>query len=122
MDHVNALQPSVDANPWGPLASAGDVLGGAYLFEIEHDGSDALIALRPNAFAHGLRLDVVGLVSTGNRLQAAPLDAALLGIARQFGAHQLAMCTMRPHVERQCLRAGWKKTGVVMTKKIYVEQ
>lgn len=122
LEHVQALQPSVDANPWGPLASAGDVLGGSFLFEIEQGGAHALMALRPNAFAHGVRLDVVGLVSTGDRLQAAPLDAALLGLARQFGAQQLAMCTMRAHVERQCLRSGWQKTGVVMTKKLYVEQ
>lgn len=114
--------PSVEASPWGPLASALDVLNGSFLFEFEQGGAHALIALRPNQFAHGVRLDVVGLVSTGNRIPVGALDAALLGVAREFGAQQLAMCTMRPHVERQALRTGWKKTGVVMTKKLYVEQ
>lgn len=122
VDHVAALQPSVAASPWGPLASAGDVLGGAFLFEFEQGGAHALVALRPNNFAHGMRLDVVGLVSTGDRLPVGALDVALLGVARQFGADQLAMCTMRPHVERQALRSGWKKTGTVMVKNLYVQQ
>jgi len=122
LDDLHALQPSVDASPWGPLASAADVLAGSFLFEFEQGGAHALIALRPNQFAHGVRLDVVGLVSTGDRLPVGALDVALLGIAGQFGADQLAMCTARPHVERQALRSGWQKTGVVMTRKLYVEQ
>lgn len=121
-EHVRALQPSVDASPWGPLESPGDVLGGAYLFEFEQGGAHALLAVRPVPLALGLRLDVVGLVSLGDRLRSADFDAALCGIASRLGAAQVALCTKHEHVARQCARHGWSQTGVVMTKGLYVQQ
>lgn len=120
--HVHALQPSVDASPWGPLESAGDVLGGSYLFEFEQGGSRGLLAVRPVSLALGLRLDVVGLVSQGDRVRSGDLDAALCSIAGRLGAAQVAMCTKHEHVARQCARHGWVQTGVVMTKGLYVQQ
>lgn len=121
-EHVHALQPSVDASPWGPLESAGDVLGGSFLFEFEQGGAHALLAVRPVRLALGTRLDVVGLVSQGDRMQSGALDAALCDIAGRLGAAQVAMCTGKEHVARQCARHGWMQTGVVMTKGLYVQQ
>lgn len=121
-DHVAALLPSVDASPWGPLESAGDVLGGSYLFDFTQAGAHALLAVRPVRLALGTRLDVVGLVSLGDRMQSGALDAALCDIAGRLGAAQVAMCTKHQHVAQQCARHGWMQTGVVMTKGLYVQQ
>jgi hypothetical protein len=120
--HIEALQPSIDASPWGPLEGPGDVLGGAFLYEFDQGGAHALLAVRPVQLALGVRLDVVGLVSTGDRMQSGAIDAAACGIAAQFGALQVAMCTKQQHVARQCVRHGWTETGVVMTKGLYVQQ
>lgn len=114
---VQAFRPSVDASPWG-LEGLRDVLQGAYLFEFEQGGSRALLALSPVMREHGLRLDVVGLVSTGDRMRSGELDAAVCDVARQWGARMVAMCTPHEHVAKQCERHGWKKTGVVMTKEV----
>jgi len=121
-DHVRALLPSVDASPWGPLEGPGDALGGAFLFEFEQGRAHALVAVRPVSLALGVRLDVVGLVSDGERMRSGALDAAVCGIAQQLGAQQVAMCTKHEHVARQCARHGWQQTGVVMTKGLYVQQ
>lgn len=121
-DHVAALMPSVQASPWGPLEGPADVLGGAFLFEFEQGGAHALLAVRPVRLQLGVRLDVVGLVSTGDRMQSGAMDAAACDIARQLGAQQLAMCTQRNHVAQQSARHGWVETGVVMTKGLYVQQ
>lgn len=121
-DHVRALLPSVEASPWGPLEGPADVLQGAYLFEHRDGGAHALIAVKPVALALGQRLDVVGLVSLGDRLRGASLDASMVAIARALGVQQLAMCTNQKHVAHQCARHGWTETGVVMTKGLYVQQ
>ena len=121
-EHVLALMPSVQASPWGPLEGPGDVLGGSFLFEFEQGGAHALLAVRPVQLQLGVRLDVVGLVSTGDRMQSGAIDAAACDIARQLGAQQLAMCTQRNHVAQQCARHGWTESGVVMTKGLYVQQ
>ncbi len=113
--------PSVEASPWGPLEGPGDVLGGSFLFEFEQGRARALLAVRPVALQLGARLDVVGLVSLGERMHSGAIDAAACDIARQMGAQQLAMCTQQDHVARQCARHGWTQTGVVMTKGLYVK-
>ncbi len=112
----------MDASPWGPLESPGDVLGGSYLFDFRQDGAHALLAVRPVRLALGTRLDVVGLVSLGDRMRSGALDAALCDVAARLGAAQVAMCTKQEHVAQQCARHGWIKTGVVMTKGLYVQQ
>ena len=114
---VAEFAPSVAANPWGfgePL----EVLQGCHAFEYQSNGQRALIAVRPVARQAGTRLDVVGLVSTGNRLNALEFDAALMGIAAQFSAAQLAMTTLRPHIANQAKRSGWIQSGVLMIKPI----
>ncbi|GKT19558.1 hypothetical protein AVHY2522_22920 [Acidovorax sp. SUPP2522] len=115
--HVEALMPSVLASPW-PLEGARDVLQGALLYEFSQGRSHALLAVRPVPLAGGLRLDVVGLVSDGERLQGAAIDAAAVQVARSLGCQALAMCTVSAHVEKVCARTGWERAGVVMQKRV----
>lgn len=114
------MRPSVEASPWGGLANPHEALRGAHLFTFADGGQRALVALRPVVFGRGTRLDVVGLVSQGDRLHGAAFDQALMATARCFGASVLAMTTAREHIERQCIRQGWERTGSVMTKAIHV--
>lgn len=123
LERINALQPSVDANPWGPLEDARDVFYGASLYEFaSKPGESALVAVRPVSLAHGRRLDVVGLVSLADRLNMAALVASLEHLAHQHDAQQLAMCTKRAHLVRRALSLGWELTGQVMTKDLHVKQ
>ena len=85
-------------------------------FEVTQDASRALVAVRPVQSSAGKRLDVMALVSTGDRLDALDFDAAVTSIARQIGAGQLAMATIHPHIARACQRAGWTPTGQLMVK------
>lgn len=110
------MVPSVQASPW-PLDGIADALGGAMLYEFSSGKAHALMAVRPVRLEGGTRLDVVGLVSDGDRLNAAEIDGAAVSIARHYGAQALAMCTMRGHVARACERNGWQITGVVMAKR-----
>lgn len=121
-DHVAALLPSVEASPWGPLEGPADVLGGSFLWEFQQGGAHALMAVRPVRLQLGNRLDVVGLVSLGDRMPSGAIDAMACQAAQQLGAQQLAMCTKHEHVARQSARHGWVQTGVVMTKGLYVKQ
>lgn len=116
-DLVAEFAPSVAANPWG-FGRANEVLNGAEAFEYRHAGQRALIAVRPVRRLDGTRLDVVGLVSTGDRLQAFAFDAAMHQIAQQCQAQALAMTTQRAHVANVARRTGWQQTGVLMIKNI----
>jgi hypothetical protein len=115
--HVTALAPSVAVSPW-PLAGALDVLAGSLLYEFTSGKAHALIAVRPVDRESGRRLDVVGLVSDGERLRSAELDVALLSIAHELGCQVMAMCTKVPHVIKSCARRGWEISGMVMVKEI----
>lgn len=115
--HVAALAPAAAASPW-PMDGVGDVLGGALLYEFTHGRAHALLAVRPVALAGGRRLDVVGLVSDGERMQGAAIDGAAVSIARELDCRALAMCTKRAHVVKTCARQGWEITGMVMAKGI----
>jgi hypothetical protein len=120
-DRIAALQPSVDASPWGPLEDARDVFFGAHLYEFTRGREHALLAVRPVDLAHGRRLDVVGLVSLADRLNAAAMVGTLEALAHQHGAQQLAMCTKHAHLVKQCTRLGWSVTGQVLTKGLHVQ-
>jgi hypothetical protein len=113
---VLELLPSVLASPMGPMEGPMDVLGGAALFELSEGKRRALIAARPVNLEHGRRLDVVGLVSTGDRLQAATVARALDDLAAQLGCDQLAMLTQRAHVVKQASKHGWHISGLVLIK------
>lgn len=112
---VSEFAPSVNANPWG-FGRAEEVLHGAEAFEYALQNQRALIAVRPVRRIDGTRLDVVGLVSTGDRLHAFEFDAAMNQIAKEFEAKIMAMTTKRLHVANVASRTGWQQTGVLMIK------
>lgn len=114
--HIEALQPSVDASPWGPLEGPLDVLGNSFLYEVQQGRARALVAVRPVDLAMGRRLDVVGLVSTGDRMSAATVAGALDDMAAMHQATQLAMCTQRAHIIKGASRNGWSISGLVLLK------
>lgn len=116
-EHLDEFAPSVAVSPFGPLGAPADVLAGAYLYELAEGRRRALVAVRPLDQAHGRRLDVVGLVSTGDRMPAAAMGQALDLIATEHAADMLAMCTQRAHIVRQASRQGWCISGVVMQKR-----
>lgn len=116
-DMLDAFAPSLDANPWG-WGTAAEVLGGAFAFEVDGGACRALVAVRPVVRSAGTRLDVVGVVSIGERLRAADFDAAMLDIARRFDARALAMATLRPHIAHAAARVGWRPAGVLMVKRM----
>lgn len=118
-ERIAALQPSVDAGPWGPFEDARDQFYGASLYEYVRGRELALLAVRPERLAHGTRLDVVGLVSLADRLNSAAVVASLEGLAAEHGAQQLAMCTRRAHLVKSCTRLGWNVTGQVLTKGLF---
>ena len=113
---VLEMLPSVLASPWGPMEGALDVFGGALLYELTEGKRRALIAARPVNLEHGRRLDIVGLVSTGDRLQAAAFSNAVDDMAAQLACDQLAMCTQRAHLVKQASKHGWAISGLVVTK------
>jgi hypothetical protein len=117
LDLLAEFAPSVEANPWG-FGRAAEVLDGAQAFEYRHAGQRALVAVRPVHRLDGTRLDVVGLVSTGDRLQAFAFDAAMHQIATECQAQALAMTTQRQHIANVAHRTGWKQTGVLMIKNL----
>ena len=119
-DLLQAFAPSVLANPWG-FGTPLEVLGGSHAFEYQHHGQRALIAVRPVGRQHGTRLDVTGLVSLGDRMNASDVDAALLQMAHGFGAKALAMSTLRPHLVAACKRTGWLEAGTLMVKNLEVQ-
>ena len=114
--HVLDMMPSVNVSPWGPLEGPNDVLGGSMLYEITEGNGRALVAVRPVQLEMGKRLDVVGLVSTGDRLSAATVARALDDMAANHSADQLALWSQIPHVIKGAGRNGWNISGVVLTK------
>lgn len=121
-DALEALLPSVEASPWGALDSPGEVLGNAHLFEHTLEGQRVLIVTRPEQCAHGVRCDIVGLRSLGDRFNAAALDASLLRIAREgYSAQLIAMNTKHQHIVRRCEALGWTRTGFVVIKPVSLQ-
>lgn len=118
---IQEFAPSVAANPWG-FGTEMEVLKGCEAWEYHHAGQRALLAVRPVTRSAGTRLDVIALVSTGDRLDGATFDNAVTQLGHQYRARQLAMSTLRPHVAAVCRRTGWEETGILMIKKIGLAQ
>ncbi len=118
---LQAFGPSVEASPWG-WGTALEVLNGCQCFEYLQGGQRALLAVRPVVREAGTRLDVAGLVSLGDRIQAEPMRQALEQLAHRFEARALAMTTIRPHVSAVARRIGFEQTGVLMIKRTDVLQ
>lgn len=117
-DRVAAFAPSIEAAPNGPLTTAARVLHDAHLLEYCNGDQHALLAVKGVALPLGNRLDVVGLVSDGARLQSAPALEELRRFALLHAIDYMTMQTRRPHVARACQRAGWQQTGVVMVRQV----
>ena len=111
---VEAFRPAVDVSPWGPLAGPMNVLPGSHLFEYRHGAQHALIAAKPLALDNGQRVDVVGVVSLGDRMHCARLIDEFRAVARDAGADLVTMATRHEHLQRAADRAGWTRGGVVM--------
>jgi len=118
---LQAMLPSVEASPWGGLESPREVLGGSWLFEFREGRQQVLVAARPVRCEHGMRLDVVGMRSLGERFHAATLDAAFMGVARAVGADLIAMNTKHEHIVRACERQGWTCSGHVVIKPVRLQ-
>lgn len=117
-DVLNALRALVPVSSYGGIANVAEMMQGAHLYDFTHGNCHALLAVRPVRFAGGSRLDVVGLLSDGDRLQAAQLDGALRSIALELDTSLLVMTTQIPHVAKQCQRMGWTITGAVLTSPV----
>lgn len=117
-DALDTFSASIAVNPFGPLASPFEVMNGAHLYEYTNKGQRALVAVRPVAFNAGNRLDIVGLASVGDRLQAKPFFAELDNLARDHQARILACFTQVPHVARTCHKNGFGINGAILLKVI----
>lgn len=117
-DALELFGPALDASPFGPLATPAEALGGSFLFEYADKGRHALVALRRSVYAAGSRLEVVGLASVGDRLQALPFYNAVEAIGRANGDRFVVCCTQRPHVVKSCVRAGFGISGAILLKTI----
>lgn len=114
---VRAFEPAASAAVLGQ-GTALEMLNGCHAFEYVQGSRRALFAVHPLPRQDGTILEVCALVSTGDRLEAGALDAALGQIAAQFDAKVLTMTTGLDHVKKQCQRAGWIATGVTMQKQL----
>ena len=103
-------------SPFGPLASLDQMMAGAELYEYQHGASRAFVAVRPVHLAKGMRLDIVGLASVGQRLAAHEFHAAVDSLARDYRADLLACCTSVAHVAKSCTGHGYTLTGAILTK------
>ena len=120
---VEAMRPSVDASPWAGIDGLADALGQAHLWEMRAGRRRALVAVRGLQCEHGRVLDVVGLRSLGDRLDARELCATIEQLARQSypAIDLLSMVTRHPHVLRGAQRNGWAPVATVATKYLRVQ-
>ena len=117
-EHVAAFAPSVEASPMAPLVTPERVLSDSTLLEYRRGDQRALLAVKGVALPLGNRLDIVGLVSDGARIESAPALEALRRFSLLHGINYITMMTRRDHVARACTRAGWRTTGVVMVGQV----
>lgn len=116
------LARSAEASPWAPLAGINDSTGGASVWLAELEGRRALIATRGMVMEHGRLLEVVSCRSLGDRMRAEDVAAVAGRIAREFydDVDMVAMCTRHEHLVRCCERAGWTRTGFIVTQRLKV--
>lgn len=117
-DRLERFEAACARNPWGALESPGEALDGSFLFEVRAGGQLALMAVRPQVCALGVRAEVTGLVSDGPWFNARAMDRAAMMVAHQLGADMLGMSTQLPALVRACQRQGWVTTGAIMTKRL----
>jgi hypothetical protein len=112
---VQRFGPAVAQTPWG-WGTPFEVLGGSDAYELRDRGAHVLLAVRPVPREQGLRLDLAGLVSEGDRVRAAAIGQALDELAGAYGARGVAMATQVPHVARTAVRCGFRACGVMMIR------
>ncbi len=117
-DALDTFDQSIAASPFGLLASPYEVMHGAHLYEYTNRKERALVAVRRQCFSGGNRLDIVGLASTGDRLQTKPFAAELDNLARLHESRILACFTQVPHVVSMCVRNGFGVSGAILLKVI----
>lgn len=115
-DLLDRFQPIAARNPWGALESVGEQLHGSFVFEVEQGAQCALMAVRPVQCVHGLRAEVVGLVSEAPFFRFDAIDRAAVLVASQLGADVLGMSTQLPRLAKGAQRVGWITTGAILTK------
>lgn len=115
-DAVRAFYPVVDTNPWGPLENAGELLSGAFLAEYREGTRHALVAARPVQLSGGVRVEIVGLRSLGDRLPADLIAKEVVKLSHALGGNLVAMSSRVPHILSTLNRHGWATTGALMVK------
>lgn len=114
------LAASAAASPWAPVIGVGDNLAGATVWLAEVGPRAALIATRGAVRQHGRLLEVVAMRSLGERVHAQDVAAVVGQIGREFydNVDLVAMCTRHEHLARCIQRAGWARSGYVLTQQI----
>jgi hypothetical protein len=112
---ITEFQPSIEVNPWG-FGLAHEVLNGSEAWTFTAEKQRAIIAVKPVRRMQGARLDVVALVSTGDRLQADLFGQAIDQLAANYNAAAIAMTTQIHHVRHVAQRTGWVDAGFLMRK------
>ncbi|MCM3565927.1 hypothetical protein [Hydrogenophaga intermedia] len=115
---LERFAPIAARNPWGALETHGEQLHGAYVFQLDAGAQSALAAVRPVLCTHGVRAEVVGMVSEAPLFQFAAIDRGLMRVATMLNADVLAMSTQLPGLVRGAQRVGWVTTGAIVTKKL----
>lgn len=115
-DAVRAFYPVVETNPWGPLENAGELLAGSYLAEYRDGTRRCLVAARPVELSGGVRVEIVGIRSLGDRLPSDLIADEVVKLAHALGGNMVAMSSRVPHILSTLHRHGWATTGALMVK------
>lgn len=105
-------------SPFGALASAHEIFGGCHLYVYEDGEQRAYVAARPVKLQGGIRLDLIGVKSTGSKMCGAGFEAAVAEIAALHNAQWIALMTKIPKIAEKCIANGYTITGAVLTKKM----
>ena len=105
-------------SPFGPLASADDIFGGCHLYLFENADQSAYVAVRPVALSAGIRLDLVGVKSTGQKMCGVAFGEAIDHLATLHNAELIVMTTKLSKVAKKCIANGYEITGAVLSKKV----
>ena len=117
---VLRFQTVANANPFGLIESPLELLNQSYLHVYQFNNQAALIALKRESFANGIRVHVQGLVALPH---SAPLQLrhVMMSIENQalvYGADVLTMCTHHAALAAGATRWGGHISGAVLSKKI----
>lgn len=114
------LAASAAASPWAPVVGADDSTANATAWLAEVEGRRALLATRGVQMEHGRLLEVVSCRSLGERIRPQDVATVVGRISREFydDVDLVAMCTRHAHLARCFERAGWKRSGFILTQEV----